>query len=456
MRNRISSHLLLLLLLVLIFAVPVVVASTPTTGGTSHRFRRNKLWSLSPRNPKTQNDVDVAESSSSPSATQHGATDNEEIMSDVPSLETKDEEDAASHWKNIRRRRRGPTFEMIPLRPKSSPEIRQSSSAAAAEGTAEKAKKKPASPRAPLGTTFDLRRPTPERIARWFAPVDHYAGSSSSSRRKRRATAHQLFNHDSVGMTNPVLHVSLTEEDNLCSHVEFDTASSATTISLASSSSATNHDSPEFELQDTWIPATAGSNAPRQAPTRQQQQQQHSSSSSQNDRDAEAEKWARVLQYRLKPHDSSRQGAEKAWWPATKRQVAAASRHGNSQKDSSGWRQLCYRRRVGKGQACYERVREAALEWQFDAPNSTKGILPVIPQRRTERDSSSTNNNKCFSLDEETSQHVQPIWAGPYTQGSRRLVTFTTLGFRTKWLPKLYTFNPVMVVYDLLDQRYVL
>jgi hypothetical protein len=99
------------------------------------------------------------------------------------------------------------------------------------------------------------------------------------------------------------------------------------------------------------------------------------------------------------------------------------------------------------------------LQWQFQHNQTrSQGILAVPPSPSSSSSSSSSNgcddvngnNDNAFCLDTQASQHVQSIWSGPHSRGSRRLVTFTTLGFSNS---KLYTLNPVMVVYDLMDQR---
>lgn len=224
-------------------------------------------------------------------------------------------------------------------------------------------------------------------------------------------------------MTNPVLGVSNTvgSATSRCDA----TSSPSASVALASTSTTTAEK--HFELEESLIPAT-------------QQQQQKETKTKTIDQDA-FNQWARVLQYKLRPQYLSRQAAEEAWFPSTQQQ-----------NPKRKWRQCRYRRRVGQGQACYERVREAALEWQFQRQNDDKGILPV---QSAPHDNDSASSS-CFSLDSNASKKVQPIWSGPHTGGSRRLVTFTTCGIKSiKWLPKLYALNPVMVVYDLLDQRYV-
>lgn len=258
---------------------------------------------------------------------------------------------------------------------------------------------------------------------------------------------------DSVGMTNPVLQVTPKSNNHPQSNNlnwKYDASSSSASVSLTSSSASTFAED-RFQLEDDWIPAST-------------------TTTNTNERMSNHEKStkdvARVLKYKLvnfqQQMERSRQRAEHAWFPMTN--------NGDNDDDNQKkkWRQCRYRRRVGQGQACYERVRDAALEWQFShTQHPTKGILPVgvgtssssSGTSKRKKSTSGINHNHqqdSFSLDEDASKHVQCIWAGPHLAASRRLVTFTTCGFKSSWLPKLYTMNPVMVVYDLLDQRYVL
>ena len=279
-------------------------------------------------------------------------------------------------------------------------------------------------------------------------------------------------------MTNPVLHVSVDNNDDINNQpylgvVHLDTSaspslSSPSVVSMTAKSATAAAVRPQqqqqqqqqqFELRDSWIPASTTT-------TPKSSQQSTTSSSSSNKNNG----WAHVLQYKLKAAPPERNGAEHAWFPS----APSSSQQHNFRWYPKKWRQCRYRRRVGQGQECYERVRDAALAWQFNHTEyPTQGILPVVQQQASSAhqsqqasplDESMSNKKRsiiedshhdCFQLDDRTSQHVQPLWSGPHTEGSRRLVTFTSTGFKSKWLPKLYTMNPVMVVYDLLDQRYV-
>jgi hypothetical protein len=330
----------------------------------------------------------------------------ERIVSDEVDPPTDESATTTTVWKSIRSSMKRPSFDIVPL---------------AHQRKQQQRKKQPrrqpkahASP--PSGTRFDLRPPSPERIGKWFDPSATSTSSSSSEAvgKKKRTP----FNHESVGMTNPVLHISLDNHHP----VDFGSAPGVT-LAASTTTDATATATTTLVLQDSWIPASS---------TTRSLSPLVSSS-------------ARVLQYKVQgSRDASREAADRAWFPGT-----------NNNDDNNKWRQCRYRRRVGQGEACYERVRDAAVAWQF-SHNAEKGILPVQHAVRNNHPIDTNGNDEdCFSLDDQASQNVQPLWSGPHTSASRRLVTYTTTGFRSKWLPKLYTMNPVMVIYDLLDQRYV-
>lgn len=169
-------------------------------------------------------------------------------------------------------------------------------------------------------------------------------------------------------------------------------------------------------------------------------------------------------------------GVEDAWWPVTPIESSGAG---------SSWRILRHRRRVGRGLACYQAVRDAALQWEFAGPEEERGMLrvipgcsdqqpndnndappplslyPPVPRRATNRRhfvQQSQDDGAAQSADSllendvyapSQSNQVMQIWAGP----GRRLVTYASSGLlKVRWLPKLYVVNPVSVVYDLVDQ----
>jgi len=92
---------------------------------------------------------------------------------------------------------------------------------------------------------------------------------------------------------------------------------------------------------------------------------------------------------------------------------------------SNGWRILRFRRRVGYGEACYRRVRTAALAWDFDHGGGGKKSLGI----------------------------VSAAAAGPRPGGAPRdLATFAALPL-PRPLPSLFVVNPVRVIYAAKDAR---
>jgi uncharacterized protein (UPF0548 family) len=215
------------------------------------------------------------------------------------------------------------------------------------------------------GSLLTLQRPTTERLSRWFWGKD------------------TVFNHGSVGMTNPCLHIAVTEDES-CSNAPF-----------------------------TALPVS-----------------------------------------------QREENAEEIWWPQTACPL-----------EKTSWRVLRYRRRVGRGSACYQRVRDAALQWEFSSPEKDKGMLQVTPSAATVASTHKHNSQQhrrrrytvlpISELDDiyapNTSDQIMKIWSGP----GRRLVTFTASALplpaipaRFRWMvPCLYAINPVAVVYDLVDER---
>jgi uncharacterized protein (UPF0548 family) len=213
------------------------------------------------------------------------------------------------------------------------------------------------------GSLLTLQRPTTERVSRWFWGKD------------------TVFNHNSVGMTNPCLHIAVTENDSCANHNQLSVAL---------------------------------------------------------------------------PVSQREENVEEIWWPQTACPL-----------EKTSWRVLRYRRRVGRGSACYQRVRDAALQWEFSSPEQDKGMLQVTPSTESITSNHNQQNRRnrrgytvlpLSELDDiyapSTSDQIMKIWSGP----GRRLVTFTRsalpLPARFQWmLPCLYAINPVAVVYDLVDKR---
>jgi len=125
------------------------------------------------------------------------------------------------------------------------------------------------------------------------------------------------------------------------------------------------------------------------------------------------------------------------WWPGT---VFPLGDDGDSRKL---WRVLRLRQRVGRGWECYQRVRDSALRWEFDAGD--KGIRvvePPSPDRQQQLRRGRYSVLPVQDVSARPSDRVLQIWSGP----GRKLVTYTKAGW-------LRVTNPVGVVYDLVDQR---
>ena len=129
-------------------------------------------------------------------------------------------------------------------------------------------------------------------------------------------------------------------------------------------------------------------------------------------------------------------------------------------KTREGWRVLRYRHCVGLGEECYERVRQAVLNWEFstgdkDFGGTKKGFATKGNKRRKAIGIIRARDRT--SLDAKVTTRAQSISLG---LGRRRMVTYTECrygidirpGLRVG-LPTFYAVNPVTSVYDVVDER---
>eukprot|EP00536_Pseudo-nitzschia_multiseries_P010666 jgi/Psemu1/203833/e_gw1.334.47.1 len=134
------------------------------------------------------------------------------------------------------------------------------------------------------------------------------------------------------------------------------------------------------------------------------------------------------------------------------------------------WRILTYRKRVGKGKECYEKVRDAALDWEFQSADGSTGMMQV-PEACPSGDKfplemASPNSKRSYSIqpihdDGSGASHGTKTHSSSSSLyrslGSRRLVSFASksvAGFLPSAMQRrIYSINPVMVVYDVVDQR---
>jgi hypothetical protein len=115
-------------------------------------------------------------------------------------------------------------------------------------------------------------------------------------------------------------------------------------------------------------------------------------------------------------------------------------------REKKKWRVLTYRGRVGSGLECYNRVRDAVLDWEFQNDDGSAGLLTIPASSNDRRSRFSRRSYSVSPTDEENSMPFHCTIGN-----ARRMVSFTSS--RLPLLPALYAVNPVMVVYDLVDQR---
>lgn len=234
----------------------------------------------------------------------------------------------------------------------------------------------------PPGSIFTFSKPTKQNIAKWF-------GVDEDMNQMIRCMLREEFNHDSVGMTNPFLHIDTHDDTN----------------NLLLQVQTTNNEN--GDTNNIVLP---------------------------------------VLQ-------SNTDDSSTGWWPSL-----LFSPFGKKK-----WRILTYRVKVGTGRECYERVRDAALDWQFQT--NDLGLLSVPSSAEVEM-----WNLKEKNMPKPPSPYVSGFYrvtpietTQEESQGesiafhrsigsARRLVSFSASRL-VPLLPKIYAVNPVMVVYDLVDQR---
>jgi uncharacterized protein (UPF0548 family) len=156
---------------------------------------------------------------------------------------------------------------------------------------------------------------------------------------------------------------------------------------------------------------------------------------------------------------NDREGLAMSKWRLFQRK----SKNNNNFFKKDDWRVLVYRKRVGRGKECYQQVRDAALDWEFQSADGSMGMMEVpvsSPQQRLKQPRTIPASSR---------YSVQPIIddsdLGSYSSssslyrslGSRRLVSFSSKSL-TGFLPpclqrRIYAINPVMVVYDVVDQH---
>lgn len=201
-------------------------------------------------------------------------------------------------------------------------------------------------------------------------------------------------------------------------------------------------------------------------------------------------------------HDLSLQNH--LWWPNSQREIGGTK----CSSTTMDWRIKRYRKRLGRGRDCYNRVRDAVLDWEFqnnqhgDAHSDTGGWLLNGKQhndmgiQRAVPHSSLVSHNRqsgCPLPEENMNPNVLQICNSLFSPTHKKLVTYTqvnlmpfcetlehvgkkclshsggrnsngsgaglgtavgklVLGF-INIIPTIYVINPVRVIYDIVDEQ---
>lgn len=156
---------------------------------------------------------------------------------------------------------------------------------------------------------------------------------------------------------------------------------------------------------------------------------------------------------------------DQSWWPffqfdideETDLRTGIHRKSGKSRifVDKEEWRILRYRKRVGRGEKCYKQVRDAALDWEFQSADLSMGMME-IPALYPRCDNGILKSSK----HEVDASDRRPIIDGSGSTrslssyrslGSRRLISFSSKS--VPFQQRIYAINPVLVVYDVVDQR---
>lgn len=118
-----------------------------------------------------------------------------------------------------------------------------------------------------------------------------------------------------------------------------------------------------------------------------------------------------------------------------------------------------YRRKVGNGEQCYAKLRDAALQWEkMHEGSHWAGVRILEPKQRSlleqQQHTTTVNKDNQTELMEDpyaplpptVSENVMQIWSHP---GGRKLATMSRIGRK---LP-IWVVNPCVVVYELVDSK---
>jgi uncharacterized protein (UPF0548 family) len=119
------------------------------------------------------------------------------------------------------------------------------------------------------------------------------------------------------------------------------------------------------------------------------------------------------------------------------------------------WTVKTYRQKVGNGFECYEQVRDAALGWEFCVADEL-GILPVTGacenSNQATKQQIASGRYTVMPSSQKENEEMNEVPMHQCIGAARRFVSFTSRRM-APFLPKIYSVNPIMSVFDVVDQR---
>eukprot|EP00533_Pseudo-nitzschia_delicatissima_P002448 CAMPEP_0116095012 /NCGR_PEP_ID=MMETSP0327-20121206/9436_1 /TAXON_ID=44447 /ORGANISM="Pseudo-nitzschia delicatissima, Strain B596" /LENGTH=515 /DNA_ID=CAMNT_0003586651 /DNA_START=33 /DNA_END=1580 /DNA_ORIENTATION=- len=306
------------------------------------------------------------------------------------------------------------------------------------------------------GSFMTSQKPTKERLFRWFGME-----GEDPNQFMRCMMLRNEFNHNICGITNPFLKIlpSSQSQQEKCDFEVADGSSISgfhgnrrTLSKPLSQIGGANCDGKTRSLEETVLSSRLNDLSPA-----------IKLGSSKNIESS----WWPSLQI-TQNQDQGQDGFKK--WRIFQRQNKKVNASGalNGSFRQKDWRILTYRKRVGRGKACYEKVRDAALDWEFQSADGSTGMMEVPdsnPRGNFVQNTIPLGMRRSYSVraidDNESNPRPNAYSSSPSNYrslgGSRRLVSYASKSV-TEFLPsflrrRIYSINPVMVVYDVVDQR---
>lgn len=295
------------------------------------------------------------------------------------------------------------------------------------------------------GSFMTCQSPTKGRLYRWYGME-----GEDPNQFMRCMILRNEFNHKICGITNPFLKILPSSKPNRENHVH-------NTIE-------------ESDLSDICSGNTGRNDGTILTPRTSNQSTATTLASS---TDMENSWWPSLQISNTNARDPNDGRKSTIKWDFFLKKNKSSDGRGCRSFTEQDWRIFTYRKRVGRGKDCYEKVRDAALDWEFQSADGSTGMMQV-PDNHPNENEYGRETIPMASSGMRRSYSVQPIRdekldstnsPGAYfpsstlyrSLGSRRLVSFASKSM-TDFFPsflrrRIYSINPVMVVYDVVDQR---